>query len=109
MLKSLNATSYGDKMESRLKLPATGAACQFSPSEVLTMAVSYYVRRRTVESGSKALTQRCRFSPERWRPCAHSRFSDAVPFDLLAKWVADETTRRRILVENPATLYGFSR
>lgn len=27
--------------------------------------------------------------------------------DLLAEWVPDETTRHRILVENPARLYGF--
>jgi hypothetical protein len=65
MLKSLNATSYADKMESRLKLSATGAGCQFSPSEVLTMAVSYYVHRHTFESGSKALTQR-------YRPCTYA-------------------------------------
>ncbi len=33
---------------------------------------------------------------------------DAVLFDLLAAWVPDDTTRRRILVENPEKLYGFS-
>ncbi len=32
---------------------------------------------------------------------------DAVLFDLLHEWCADEATFRRILVENPATLYGF--
>lgn len=32
---------------------------------------------------------------------------DAVLFDLLAEWVPDEAIRRRILVDNPATLYGF--
>lgn len=32
---------------------------------------------------------------------------DAVLFDLLADWVPDETTRKRILVDNPAVLYGF--
>jgi D-galactarolactone isomerase len=32
---------------------------------------------------------------------------DAVLFDLLAVWVPDEKTRTRILVENPAALYGF--
>ena len=29
--------------------------------------------------------------------------------DLLADWVPDETQRRRVLVENPQLLYGFSR
>jgi hypothetical protein len=28
-------------------------------------------------------------------------------FDLLADWAPDATTRHRILVDNPATLYGF--
>jgi D-galactarolactone isomerase len=34
---------------------------------------------------------------------------DAVLFDLLAVWAPNELTRRRILVDNPATLYGFSK
>jgi predicted TIM-barrel fold metal-dependent hydrolase len=32
---------------------------------------------------------------------------DALLFDLLAQWAPNEATRRRILVENPETLYGF--
>jgi predicted TIM-barrel fold metal-dependent hydrolase len=32
---------------------------------------------------------------------------DAVLFDLLQEWVPDEATRRKILVDNPAKLYGF--
>jgi predicted TIM-barrel fold metal-dependent hydrolase len=32
---------------------------------------------------------------------------DAVLLDLLQEWVPDEPSRRRILVDNPATLYGF--
>lgn len=32
---------------------------------------------------------------------------DAVLFDLLQEWVPDEPGRRRILVDNPAALYGF--
>ena len=35
--------------------------------------------------------------------------NDAVLFDLLSEWAPDEATRHRILVENPATLYGFAR
>jgi predicted TIM-barrel fold metal-dependent hydrolase len=33
---------------------------------------------------------------------------DAVLFDLLAQWAPDEAVRNRILVDNPATLYGFA-
>jgi hypothetical protein len=32
---------------------------------------------------------------------------DAVLFDLLLAWAPDENVRHRILVENPAVLYGF--
>jgi D-galactarolactone isomerase len=34
---------------------------------------------------------------------------DAVLFDLLAEWVPEEATRTRVLVENPETLYGFTK
>jgi len=34
---------------------------------------------------------------------------DARLFDLLAEWAPDERTRQRILVDNPAILYGFER
>jgi predicted TIM-barrel fold metal-dependent hydrolase len=34
--------------------------------------------------------------------------NDATLVDLLAEWALDEATRRRILVENPAELYGFT-
>jgi predicted TIM-barrel fold metal-dependent hydrolase len=32
---------------------------------------------------------------------------DALLLDLLAEWAPDEAVRRRILVDNPARLYGF--
>jgi D-galactarolactone isomerase len=34
---------------------------------------------------------------------------DAVLFDLLSEWAPDESTRRRILVDNPEALYGFAK
>ena len=34
---------------------------------------------------------------------------DALVFDLMAQWAPDEATRRRILVENPESLYGFAK
>jgi predicted TIM-barrel fold metal-dependent hydrolase len=34
--------------------------------------------------------------------------NDATLVDLLSEWAPDEATRRRILVENPAELYGFT-
>jgi D-galactarolactone isomerase len=38
---------------------------------------------------------------------ADAKPDDAVLFDLLADWAPDEATRHRILVDNPAALYGF--
>ncbi len=32
---------------------------------------------------------------------------DALLLDLLLDWAPDDATRRRILVDNPAELYGF--
>jgi D-galactarolactone isomerase len=39
---------------------------------------------------------------------ADSKPDDAVLFDLLADWAPDGAIRNRILVDNPAALYGFS-
>jgi predicted TIM-barrel fold metal-dependent hydrolase len=38
----------------------------------------------------------------------HQKPDDAVLLDLLLKWAPNEQTRHRILVENPALLYGFT-
>ena len=40
-------------------------------------------------------------------PSAKKSPDDAALFDLLAEWAPDEATRNRILVANPAKLYGF--
>jgi D-galactarolactone isomerase len=37
----------------------------------------------------------------------HTKPDDAVLFDLLQEWAVDEVNRQRILVTNPAQLYGF--
>jgi len=41
-------------------------------------------------------------------PTEKEKPDDAVLFDLLAEWAPDAATRRRILVSNPETLYGFA-
>ena len=41
-------------------------------------------------------------------PNEPSKPDDAVLLDLLARWAPDDRVRHRILVENPATLYGFA-
>jgi D-galactarolactone isomerase len=40
-------------------------------------------------------------------PANKEKPDDALLMDLLAEWALDETTRMRILVENPNELYGF--
>jgi D-galactarolactone isomerase len=35
--------------------------------------------------------------------------NDAVLFDLIAGWAPDEALRKRLLVDNPAALYGFAK
>ena len=39
---------------------------------------------------------------------ADAKPDDAILFDLLTDWAPDEATRNRILIDNPAALYGFS-
>jgi predicted TIM-barrel fold metal-dependent hydrolase len=41
-------------------------------------------------------------------PTAHKKPDDALLFDLLAQWSRNKSTWHRILVDNPALLYGFS-
>jgi D-galactarolactone isomerase len=54
-----------------------------------------------------------RLAPERmlwasnWPHPGHPRQDEAVLLDMLLDWAPDEATRRRILVDNPAELYGF--
>jgi len=42
-------------------------------------------------------------------PTEAEKPDDAVLLDLLSEWAPDDATRRRILVDNPAALYGFPR
>jgi predicted TIM-barrel fold metal-dependent hydrolase len=59
----------------------------------------------------KAAPERCVWGSDWPHPSEQSKAAlpdDAILFDLLAQWVPDEATRNRILVDNPAKLYGFS-
>jgi len=42
-------------------------------------------------------------------PNEASKPDDAMLFDLMMQWAPNEATRNRILVQNAATLYGFTR
>jgi len=55
----------------------------------------------------KAAPERMVWGSDWPHPTEKEKPDDAVLFDLLGVWAPDEVTRRRILVENPAKLYGF--
>jgi len=51
--------------------------------------------------------ERCVWASNWPHPNAHPTPSNALMLDLLLDWAPDDATRRRILVDNPARLYGF--
>jgi predicted TIM-barrel fold metal-dependent hydrolase len=55
----------------------------------------------------KAAPERMVWGSDWPHPTEKDKPDDAVLFDLLGDWVPDDATRRRILVDNPATLYDF--
>jgi hypothetical protein len=48
-------------------------------------------------------------TPESVKDWRTSDGCSALLFDLLAVWAPEETTRKRILVDNPENLYGFAK
>ena len=57
----------------------------------------------------KAASERMLWGSNWPHPNETNKPDDALLLDLLAVWAPKESTRRRILVENPETLYGFSK
>ena len=55
----------------------------------------------------KAAPQRIVWGSNWPHPNETTKPDDALLFDLMAKWAPDGATRKRILVDNPAVLYGF--
>jgi len=55
----------------------------------------------------KAAPERCVWGSDWPHPTESTKPDDAVLLDLLQEWARDEATRHRILVANPALLYGF--
>jgi len=56
---------------------------------------------------AKAAPERCVWGSDWPHPTEKDKPDDTVLFDLLLDWVPDEKARHRVLVENPAALYGF--
>jgi len=57
----------------------------------------------------KAAPERMVWGSDWPHPTEKEKPDDAVLFDLLAEWAPEQATRRRILVDNPAALYGFGK
>jgi predicted TIM-barrel fold metal-dependent hydrolase len=62
---------------------------------------------RVGEAHVKAAPERLVWGSNWPHPSEPNKPDDAMLFDLLAQWAPSEATRRRILVENPETLYGL--
>ena len=60
---------------------------------------------------AKAYPERCVWGSDWPHPTEplDRKPNDALLFDLLSAWAPNETTRHRILVENPEALYGFTK
>jgi D-galactarolactone isomerase len=55
----------------------------------------------------RANPQRCVWATNWPHPGRNPPPETAAMLDLLLEWADDDATRRRILVDNPAQLYGF--
>ncbi|MFL5166635.1 MAG: amidohydrolase family protein [Microvirga sp.] len=68
---------------------------------------TYADSTKLAQAFAKAAPQRMVWASDWPHPTEKDKPNDAILIDLLAEWVPDEATRNRILVENPALLYGF--
>jgi predicted TIM-barrel fold metal-dependent hydrolase len=70
---------------------------------------TYADRTRIAQAYVKAAPERMVWASD-WPHPTHQKElpDDAVLFDLLSEWAPDEATRKGILVDNPAKLYGFA-
>src|SRR5579863_10617365 len=62
---------------------------------------------RVAQAYVKAAPERMVWGSNWPHPNETNKPDDAILFDLMLKWAADEPTRHRILVQNPMALYGF--
>ena len=64
---------------------------------------------RVAQAYVKAAPERMVWGSNWPHPNETTKPDDAMVFDLMLKWAPDERTRTRILVQNPAELYGFGK
>ena len=78
----------------------------YKDSTVLAQTLIYAARDRMLWGSDWPHTQQIPGHPAS-EITPFSRIDDAAVFRLFNSWYPDETTRRMILVDNPAKLYGF--
>jgi len=89
-----------DKGRTWVKLSVTYDNTKDGPpgyADVTTVAQAYV----------KAAPERMVWGSNWPHPNENQKPNDATLFDLMSQWAPDEATRHRILVQNPAVLYGF--
>lgn len=72
-------------------------------------APTYADKTPIAQAFIKAAPERMVWGSDWPHPTEKEKPDDAALFDLLAEWAPDEAVRRRILVDNPAELYGFGK
>jgi D-galactarolactone isomerase len=70
---------------------------------------TYADKVKTAQAFIKAAPERMVWGSDWPHPTEKNKPNDALLFDLLSDWAPDDSTRQRILVDNPAVLYGFSK
>jgi predicted TIM-barrel fold metal-dependent hydrolase len=70
---------------------------------------SYADTSKVAQAYAKAAPERMIWGSDWPHPTEKTKPDDAVLFDLLGDWVPDAATRQRVLVDNPAALYGFTK
>lgn len=91
-----------DKGRSWVKLSVTYDSSKIGPP-------TYTDVNQVGQAYVRAASQRLVWGSNWPHPNESDKPNDAVLFGLLTSWAPSEATRRRILVENPETLYGFTR
>jgi predicted TIM-barrel fold metal-dependent hydrolase len=94
--------SLADKGRAWIKLSVTNADTKDGPP-------TYADVTRVAQAYVQAVPERLVWGSNWPHPNEPNKPDDAALFDLLARWAPSEATRRRILVQNPETLYGFAK
>jgi predicted TIM-barrel fold metal-dependent hydrolase len=91
------------------RLLDTGRAwVKLSGAYLLASAPDYAAAAPIARAFIAAAPERMVWGSDWPHPTEHVKPDDAVLFDLLSVWAPDAAARQRILVDNPAALYGFS-